>query len=650
MIVLGIHDGTHDAGAALVVGGRIVAACNEERFTRRKGQGGWPTRSVAACLAAAPGPVERVAFAGVVNPNPVLRAVRPLQDRFHLDDGAFWQDTPTLAGRASEWLQFESAFPRLRGDGVGGRTLAGAVRPLLARRARAAGVDAPVEVVDHHEAHAASAWCTAGAERGVVVVADGIGDGLSLTTWEGAGTELRRRLAWPYPHAHGLFYACMTGFLGFRPFRHEGKLVGLAAHGNPDAVPLPWPFEGPVDARRFTVGFGPPLRAWLAPLRDCRREDVCAWLQRGLTADLLALARHEVAAVGGEVLALAGGVFANVRLNQDLAERSGATRLHVFPHMGDGGLAAGAALRVAARQGEVAREALPHAFLGIVPGAAGGCEGPLLRHETPGDADRVRDGLAQQEGEALRRHAAAVGPVGPSSGERGEDASAGGGAAPGAASIGPRPRRSPSNGDREVGLPPPHQDGSLTVEPFPSPDALARRVAAFLAEGKVVAVCRGPMEYGPRALGNRSILAPADDVAVTTRLNAALDRSDFMPFAPAILAEGHADWIDLPASARHAATFMTVTAQARPRMRAELPAAVHVDGTLRPQIVEADTQPFLHAVLTEYHARTGRPAVLNTSFNLHEEPIVESAAQALTTFTRARLDALVLGDALVVRT
>jgi carbamoyltransferase len=587
MIVLGIHDGTHDAGAALVVGGRIVAACNEERFTRRKGQGGWPTRSVAACLAAAPGPVERVAFAGVVNPNPVLRAVRPLQDRFHLDDGAFWQDTPTLAGRASEWLQFESAFPRLRGDGVGGRTLAGAVRPLLARRARAAGVDAPVEVVDHHEAHAASAWCTAGAEQGVVVVADGIGDGLSLTTWEGAGTALRRRLAWPYPHAHGLFYACMTGFLGFRPFRHEGKLVGLAAHGNPDAVPLPWPFEGPVDARRFTVGFGPPLRAWLAPLRDCRREDVCAWLQRGLAEDLLALARHEVAAVGGEVLALAGGVFANVRLNQDLAERSGATRLHVFPHMGDGGLAAGAALRVAARHGELAREALPHAFLGIVPD----------------DVDRVLDGLAQQEGEALRR-----------------------------------------------ALPPPHQDGSLTVEPFPSPDALARRVAAFLAEGKVVAVCRGPMEYGPRALGNRSILAPADDIAVTTRLNVALDRSDFMPFAPAILAEGHADWIDLPASARHAATFMTVTARARPRMRAELPAAVHVDGTLRPQIVEADRQPFLHAVLTEYHARTRRPAVLNTSFNLHEEPIVESAAQALTTFTRARLDALVLGDALVVRT
>jgi carbamoyltransferase len=505
----------------------------------------------------------------VVNPNPVLRAVRPLQDRFHLDDGAFWQDTPTLAGRASEWLQFESAFPRLRGDGAGGRALAAAVRPLLARKARAAGLNAPVEVVDHHEAHAASAWCTAGAERGVVVVADGIGDGLSLTTWAGAGNTLVRRLAWPYPHAHGLFYACLTGFLGFRPFRHEGKLVGLAAHGDPDAVPLPWPFEGPADARRFTVGFGPALRAWLTPLRACRREDVCAWLQRGLTQDMLALARHEVAAVGGEVLALAGGVFANVRLNQDLAERSGAPRLHVFPHMGDGGLAAGAALRVALRGGGKPRELLPHAFLG----------------PEPDDAARVLDGVGS----------------------------------------------------------------SFHVEHPPSPDALAARVAALLAVGKVVAVCRGPMEYGPRALGHRSILAPSNDVEVTMRLNAALDRSDFMPFAPAILSEGHEAWIDLPASARHAATFMTVTAHARPRMRECLPAAVHVDGTLRPQIVEADTQPFLHAVLTDYHHRTGFPAVLNTSFNLHEEPIVESAAQAMDTFQRANLDALVLGDALVVR-
>ena len=334
-------------------------------------------------------------------------------------------------------------------------------------------------------------------------------------------------------------------------------------------MPLPWPFEGPVDARRFTVGFGPPLRAWLAPLRACRREDVCAWLQRGLTQDLLALARHEVATVGGEVLALAGGVFANVRLNQALAEGAGAARLHVFPHMGDGGLAAGAALSVAHRDGGVPRERLPHVFLG----------------PSPEDVGRVLDG---------------------------------------------------------VGAP-------FHVEHPASPDVLTRRVAALLAAGKVVAVCRGPMEYGPRALGHRSILAPANDMEVTMRLNASLDRSDFMPFAPVILSDGHEDWIDLPARARHAATFMTVTAHARPRMRAALPAAVHVDGTLRPQIVEAGTQPFLHAVLTDYHTLTGLPAVLNTSFNLHEEPIVESAAQALATFERARLDALVLGDALVVR-
>ncbi|MEN9785069.1 MAG: hypothetical protein RLZZ299_333, partial [Pseudomonadota bacterium] len=344
MRILGIHDGTHDAGAALHEDGRLVAACNEERFTRRKGQGGWPGASIAACRSYASGPIDRVAFAGVVNPNPVLRLARGLQSRVDLDGDAFWSDAPDVRTRTLAWLQFDSPFPRLTSDAVLSGPLRAGVASALRRAANHAGLDAPVDLHDHHHCHAAAAWAHANAPHVAVLVADGVGDGLATSAWEGRGAGLVRRWTLPYPHSHGLFYASVTGFLGFRPFRHEGKLVGLAAHGDPDAIALPWPFEGDTDGMRFTRRFGAPLREWLSPLRGARREDVCAWLQRGLERDLLALARHARADTGAPVLALAGGVFANVRLNQRLAEDSGFARVVVFPHMGDGGLAVGAAI------------------------------------------------------------------------------------------------------------------------------------------------------------------------------------------------------------------------------------------------------------------------------------------------------------------
>lgn len=567
-LVLGIHDGTHDAGAALVRGGRVLAACNEERFDRRKGSGGWPGASIRACLAtvgADPRDVELAAFAGVANPNPVLRALRPLQRRFHLDDGGFYAEDGSLPTRLSAWAQFESPFPRVRAEDPAGRAVARALRTVLARRAGREGVRAPVVLHDHHHCHAAGAWYTTGWERGLVVVADGVGDGLALSVWAGEGPGLRRLAAWPYPHSYGLLYATLTGFLGFRPFRHEGKLVGLAALGDADAVPLPFPFEGPPDARRFTQAFGTALRPWLERLRPYRREDVCAWLQRGVEADLGALVAHWTARTGLRRVALSGGVFANVRLNQHLGGLVDALSVH--PHMGDGGLAVGAALATAAGRGELAEAgALRHAYLG------------------PAWDDRAVAAELDRLGVGFRR-----------------------------------------------------------------PQDLEEQVADRLARGQIVARFEGAMEYGPRALGHRSILAAAADRTMTDRLNVALDRSDFMPFAPAIAAEAADDWVDGLAPVRAAAAFMTVTAQARPALARACPAAVHVDGSLRPQLVAAEVAPSLHRTLLAFGRRTGVPALINTSFNLHEEPIVCSPAEAVATWRRARLDALAIGPFLVTR-
>lgn len=564
--VLGVYDGTHDAGAALVREGRLVAACNEERFTRRKGQAGWPAASIQACLEVAgvqPHEVDRVAVAGLVNPNPGLRLVRGLQDRWRLDEEWFYRPSPTLGSRVGDWLQFDSPFPHLESGALPVR----AWRPLLATRLRAdlreslgvhaAGVD--LALLDHHRCHAASAWHTSGQLRGLVVVADGLGDGLATTLWRGEGADLVLLDARPYPNSYGLLYATITGFLGFRPFRHEGKLTGLAARGDPAAVTVPFPFEGPVQARRITERFGMPMRPWLERLRPFRREDVAAWLQHHLEQDLGALVASWLQRTGLSRVSVAGGVFANVRLNQVIAARPEVEDLWVFPHMGDGGLAVGAALDQGIAPGAQVAPPLAHAFLGP------SFEEPAMEA-------------------ALRA-------------------------------------------------------GGLRIT---RPGELQEELGARLARGEVVARFTGAMEVGPRALGHRSILAPAD-AQISERLNHALDRSDFMPFAPFLHERDADDWTEGLEPVRHSACFMTVAVDARPSLARACPSAVHVDGSLRPQLVGPDSQPDLGAILDAYRGRTGRPALINTSFNMHEEPIVCSPEDAVRAFVAARLDALAMG-------
>lgn len=564
MIVLGIYDGTHDAGAAVVHDGLLVAAASEERFSRYKGQGGWPAQSIRDCLERV-GEVDVVAFSGFFNPNPALRSFRPAQKRFKLDDGWFYQEEPGLGGRLGEWVQFESPFPRLRSDGVPARMIEPALLRLLHRHTRPVVANAPIELWDHHLCHAAAAWYSAPHPDSLVVVADGIGDGIALSVWRHGAGGLERLAAMPYPHSYGILYATLTGFLGFRPFRHEGKLTGLAALGDPAAVRVPFPFRGPPDERQFTERFGAALRPWLETLRPYRREDVCAWLQKGFEDELGGIVATWMARSGLRHLALAGGVFANVKLNQAIAQLPDVASLHVFPHMGDGGLAAGAAwLSWAKRTPDARPVPLRDAFLG-----------PAW------EPDAIAAALSR---------------------------------------AGYAPRRV--------------QD-------------LEEQVAERLAKGQIVARFDGAMEFGPRALGNRSILASATDRTMTDRLNVALSRSDFMPFAPVLLAEDAAEWTDGLDVVREAARFMTVTTRAKPALAAACPAAVHLDGTLRPQLADPVTTPSLARTLAAYRRLTGVPAIINTSFNLHEEPIVRSPEEAVGTFRKARIDALAIGPFLV---
>jgi len=361
----------------------------------------------------------------------------------------------------------------------------------------------------------------------------------------------------------GTFYESVTSALGFRPGRHEGKIVGLAAYSDPEVLGdvlrslFVWDDAGFQMLRSSDLFLARRLAALFPKI------DVAAAYQRVLEEVAVRYVRPYVERLKLDTLVLSGGVFANVKLNQRLYEIPGVRRITIHPNMGDGGCGTGAALLQFVQNGK--------------------------RPEVPADVYWGPDYDEAQIEAALR-------------------------------SAGVAYARVP---DIEV------------------------EIARLIADDKVVARFDGRMEYGPRALGNRSILYQAQNPEVNQWLNARLLRTEFMPFAPATLYEDRHLCYQNIEGAEFAARFMTITFDCTPWMREHCPAAVHVDGTARPQLVSADTNPSFHSVLSEYKKRTGIPSVINTSFNMHEEPIICSPADAIRSFQDGRLDYLALGNFLV---
>ncbi len=280
--------------------------------------------------------------------------------------------------------------------------------------------------------------------------------------------------------------------------------------------------------------------------------------------------RHWVRATGLGDVALAGGVVANVKLNQRIHEIPEVRSLYVYPAMGDDGLAAGAAYWLwAERIGAAALEQrAPYR--------------PLDMYLGPSYGEEEIEAMLREHGIAYERCA-----------------------------------------------------------------ALEKQVAALLAQGRVVALFQGRMEYGPRALGNRTILYQPTDPSVNDWLNQRLERTEFMPFAPVTLQEYAGECYENLAGAERAARFMTVTFDCTDWMKKNCPAVVHVDGTARPQLVDHRLEPIYHGIVDEYRKLTGLPCLINTSFNMHEEPIVCTPYDALRAFQLGHLDYLAIGPFLV---
>lgn len=559
MVILGISPPAHESAAGLVVDGKVVAAVAEERYSRVKNQGGMPRESIRAVLDIAgiePREVDAVALPWLAPRRELLLNARNYAR--NLPFAAF--SRAPLRERGAHLANYTRNIVR-DPNWVSGRRLEREItRPLLEM-----GLADRLCYVDHQAAHVASAYFSSGFDRALGVSLDGYGSGAAGSFYLCEGGRMRLLQSIPYPHSLGTFYRRVTQALGFKPNRHEGKIVGLAAFGDP-AVLGPRVREGfdlagddyyrlktpqdPYGARRLAERYP---REHLAAAYQTVLEEV---VQRYVA---LYLERHGLTRVVG-----AGGVFANVKMNQRVAEIPGVEEIFVYPAMSDGGVGTGAALWLAARNGELRPGRLEHVYLG------------------PGFGEREIE-------EAVR----------------------------------------------ECGLP---------FQRAADPDA---EVARLVAEGNVVARFDGRMEYGPRALGNRSILYAATDPTVNDWLNRRLNRTEFMPFAPMALAQRADDLFHGIGRARHAAEFMTVTFDCTERMKAIAPAAVHVDGTARPQLVTERSNPGTFRMLTEYERLTGSPTVINTSFNMHEEPIVCTPRDAVRAFMDGRLDVLAAGPFVV---
>lgn len=565
----------HDTGVALVGrDGRIVAAMSEERLSRVKMDGGFPFRALEMVLrmgGVRPQDLDAVAV-------PFLNRADQAAEGARLLMSAVTQPS-LLAGQYRTRSGHDAFQNGMRAIGAYGyvddfKRRVRAVRehdrrPFVADwRAflHASGLGGvPLVQMDHHLAHAAGAYWMSGWSEALVVTCDGVGALKSSIVAVGRGTKLDIVGRTFYPNSPGEFWEAVTVICGFHHMKHGGKITGLAAHGNAEA-----PCYDVL--RRAIWAEGLSIRTRIDPLALSKalagvpREDIAAAAQRRLIEVVVDLMRAALKQTGLRRVALAGGVFANVRLNQAIAELPEVDEIFICPAMGDEGLGVGAALWTAGTRYGAKPARVPHMYYG----------------PDYSDADMQT---------ALSAH-------------------------------------------------------GLTAERFDD-GVLAERVAERLAAGRVVALSRGRLELGPRALGHRTILYQTGDASVNDWLNKRLDRTEFMPFAPVTLAE-HADQCYAGLDrCRYAAEFMTVTCGCSAGMTRQSPAVVHLDGTARPQLIRREIDPFYYDVVSAYHRRTGIPSLINTSFNMHEEPIVCTPDDAVRAFVRGHLDCLVLGPFLV---
>jgi carbamoyltransferase len=595
MKVLGVSAYYHDSAAALIVDGRIVAAAQEERFTRKKHDAGFPCQAVAYCLKQGRiglADLDRVAFYD----KPLLKFERLLETYLSFAPRG-WR---SFIAAMPVWLKEKLFLERLLrqeldcvGETQGGVAWTG-----------------PILFPEHHFSHAASAFFPSPFDEAAVLTMDGVGEWATTSFGVGRGAALSLQGDITFPHSLGLLYSAFTYYTGFKVNSGEYKVMGLAPYGEPKYVDVilthlidlkdDGSFRLNMDyfdyctglrmtGERFHRLFGGEPRQPESELTQ-REMDLARSIQDVTEEAVLRIARHVRRQTGMKALCMAGGVSLNCVANGRLLRERVFDRLWIQPAAGDAGGALGAALAAAyVHAGE--RRVITQ---GQADGMAGSYLGPVYSQE------EIEAWLTAQ-GAPFQR---------------------------------------------------------LTEE------ALYGTVADLLAQESVVGWVQGRMEFGPRALGNRSIIGDARSPKMQSVMNLKIKyRESFRPFAPAVLEERVADYFELDEASPYMLLVAGVKESRRKplseadrrlfgierlnRPRSDIPAVTHLDYSARIQTVSKETNPRFHALLEAFEAKTGYGVLVNTSFNVRGEPIVCTPADAYRCFMRTEMDALVLGNCLV---
>ncbi len=562
MYIIGLHN-AEDAGACLIKDGILLEAVSEERFNRQKLFLGLPQLSMAYLLDKYDLDVHDIdyfSYSWFGQQNDYVDYAKRLADRILLavaaNSGCGQIIRERLDTEFSRDAETRTAFESWMTD-------LGVAKP-------------KVGFFDHHQSHAWSAFACSPFERSLVMTMDGRGDLKSMSVSLADKSSLRELDYALSFDSLGFLYGQITHFLGFMPHRHEGKITGLAAYGDPKkALPLmrsliDWQ-DGRIIAR---LGLYKPFYTHIEPelaalLSQFSKEDLAAAVQRHCEELCVKLVSHwldNCPAPRPSHVCLAGGVFANVRINQCIAEIPGVENIFVFPHMGDGGLSVGAGIQQLHKLTGQSKLSLPSALLG------------------PSFDDAEIEAAISRLGDRVQAR---------------------------------RPK-----------------------------DLIAESISVLQAN-KVLGWFEGRMEFGPRALGARSILHSARDGSSNDWLNQRLHRTEFMPFAPVspeeLASNCYIGWKPSHVSAH----FMTRTYNCTQDFIARHPAVVHIDGTARPQIVSANRNNYYYKVVKGYCDASGDMALINTSFNQHEEPIVCTPDDALGSLLNDNIDLLAIGSYLV---
>ena len=561
MKILGISLG-HDSGASLVEDGLLKFAINEERLSRKKLHVGYPHLSINKILSDTN---LKIADLDIITIDGKKIDPQNFGEEFEFKNiqkiilGILKLDKFFLGTELGVFFvrfifNFKNQFEKYK----------------IRRKFKKNGFKGKFVSIEHHYAHAASAYYTQEKDCGLSITIDGGGEGYCSHVYSAKNNKLNLIHKITSYHSLAFFYAYITKLLGFTPLRHEGKILGLSAAGNPNEVEkiLRNYIRFNKDNLKFENTSGYYLKVYKKlkkNLKNFSREDIAAGIQihsENLTLEYIKSIINKFSPSKKINLFLAGGIFANIKINQKIAELDEVKSCFVFPNMGDGGLSAGGALGVYFEENS--------------------------------------DGIKKKHDMYL------------------------------------------GSGNKQV------LKKNLTNSKFSliEPENKYKFIANKLNENKIIAIFKDKMEYGPRALGNRSIICSPKNIKINEILNLKLKRSDFMPFAPCVLSEDFNTYFESKLKVEDF-NYMTFTCKTKNICSKKTPAIVHIDGTARPQTVFKDKNEFLFEILKAFKNETGIGMLINTSFNVHEEPIVESYEDAIKASYESDLDYLILDNAIL---